>query len=206
MVSKHATGLDPVVALQVGVHHEGVAGLQQPVDFPQRVLAAAPRTEPVASRSELHFKDWLDDHLQGGLHNPVFHGRDPQRTGLAVPFGDFDALDRLRPVAAIRQAGLEFGQIPCRVLCEPCHALAVHPGRSLIARNTLPRTLQGRETDDLVDQAEPPAACDAVFQRRHHALGPDRRFHPPCAAGFPAGVVCPLLSLYGTGGTLLRHA
>lgn len=36
------------VAFQVGIHHMGVARLEQPVNFPQRILAAPPRTEPVA--------------------------------------------------------------------------------------------------------------------------------------------------------------
>ena len=36
------------VAFQVGIHHMGVARLEQPVNFPQRVLAPPPRTEPVA--------------------------------------------------------------------------------------------------------------------------------------------------------------
>ena len=45
IVSKHATGLDPVVTLQVGVHHEGVALLQKPIHFLQCILAAPPWPE-----------------------------------------------------------------------------------------------------------------------------------------------------------------
>src|SRR5471030_633657 len=56
MVSKHATGLDPVVTLQVGVHHMGVTFLQQAIDFPQRILATPSRPEAVASRPELNLK------------------------------------------------------------------------------------------------------------------------------------------------------
>jgi hypothetical protein len=44
------------VALQVGVHHVGVALLQQPIDFPQRILAASPWPEAEATGSELNFK------------------------------------------------------------------------------------------------------------------------------------------------------
>ena len=44
------------IALQVGVHHMGVALLQQPVDFPQRILATTSRTEAVAARPELASK------------------------------------------------------------------------------------------------------------------------------------------------------
>ena len=44
------------IALQVGIHHPGEPVLRQPVDFPQRVLATASRTEAIAARPELRFK------------------------------------------------------------------------------------------------------------------------------------------------------
>jgi hypothetical protein len=59
------------VALQVGVHHMGVTFLQQPVDLPQRVLAAAFRTEAVAAFPELRLKDRFNRHLErlGGMRS-----------------------------------------------------------------------------------------------------------------------------------------
>ena len=143
------------IALQVGVHHMGVAFLQQPIDFPQRILAAPPWSKAIASGSELDFKDRLDDHLQRGLYDPVLHGRDPQRAGLAVPFGYLNPFGRVRPVGAVRQSGLEFQQIPFRLNGKPFHTLAVHPRRPLVPRDTLPRDVQCRRPDDLVDQAKP---------------------------------------------------
>src|SRR6266478_4589156 len=55
-----------------------------------------------------------------------------------------------------------------------------------------PRGFQGRGPDDLVRQTEPLASFDAVDQRRHHAVRPNRRFRPAKVAvlGF-----CPLRSL-----------
>jgi hypothetical protein len=41
--------------------------------------------------------------------------RDPERTGLAVALGDLHPFHRVRPVAAIFQARLEFPQIPFRL-------------------------------------------------------------------------------------------
>ena len=40
------------VRLQVGIHHVGVAVLDQPIDLAQRIVAPSPRTEAVASVAE----------------------------------------------------------------------------------------------------------------------------------------------------------
>src|SRR5215469_1669092 len=184
------------ITLQVGVHHPGQPRLQQPIDFPQRVLATTSRAEAVAARPELRFKDRLDDHLESRLHDPVLDRRDPQRTGSPVAFGDLHPFDRVRPVAASLQTVLEFLQIPLGLCREPFDALPVHPGRPLVARDFLPRRCQGRRSNDLVHQTVPLASFDAVAQRRHHALGPDRCFRPPpltAAAGF-----CPCVAFSGT--------
>ena len=75
----------------------------------------------------------------------------------------------------------------------------------MVARDFPPRCLQGRRSDDLVHQTVPLAPFDAVAQRRHHALRPDRCFRPPpltAAADF-----CPLRSLFRhSRGGLLRHS
>ena len=53
-------------------------------------------------------------------------------------------------------------------------------------------------TSDFIDQAEPLASFDAVAQRRHHAIRPDRAFRPPQIMGSHPGCVCPLPSRLGT--------
>ena len=193
------------IALQVGIHHPGEPLLQQPIDFPQRVLAAPPRPEAVTTRPELSFKDRLDDHLESRLHDPILDRRDPERTGSPVTFGDLHPLDRVRPVAAVLQTVLKLLQIPLGLRREPFDALAIHPGRPVVARDFPPCRPQSGRSDDLVHQTVPLASFDAVTQRRHHALRPDRCFGPPpltAAAGF-----CPLRSLlrHSRGG-LLRHS
>jgi len=184
----------------------GVALPQKPIDFPQRIFAAPPGPKAEASRPELDFEDRLDDHLQCRLHNPVPHRRYPQRARLAVPFGYLHPFDRVRPIAAVRQAALEFSEIPFRPVGEPLNTPAVHARRPFVPRDTLPREVQGRRTHHFVDQTKPFAPSDAVAQRRHHAVRPDRSFRPPQTVGFPTGGVSPLLSLDGTAGVLLLHA
>src|SRR5277367_6778256 len=51
------------VALQIGVHHEAVARFDQPVDLPQRILAAAPRPEAEAPCMEMRLQDGSSTNL-----------------------------------------------------------------------------------------------------------------------------------------------
>src|SRR5215469_17701210 len=117
--------------------------------------------------------------------------RNPEWTGAPVTFGDLYPFDRARPVAGALQAVVKLLQVPLRLGRKPFDALAIHPRRPLVPRNLLPRGAQGRRADDLIHQAEPLASFDAVIQRRHHALGPDRGFRP--SPGWVESV-CPLLS------------
>jgi hypothetical protein len=50
---------------------------------------------------------------------------------------------------------MKFQEIPCRLVREPLNALAIHPSRPFVPRDTLPRRFQGGWADDLVYQAEP---------------------------------------------------
>src|SRR3981189_3170495 len=76
----------------------------------------------------------------------------------------------------------------------------------LVPRNALPRDVQGRRTNDFVDQTKPFAPFDAVTQRRRHAIRPDRSFRPPQSVGAPTSGVSPLCSPIGTHGVLLLLA
>src|SRR5207244_9751905 len=109
-------------------------------------------------------------------------------------------LVRPRPVAPQLQRLEKLRQIPLRLGREPFDALAIHPRRPLVPRDLSPRGIEGRRPDGLIHQTEPLASFDAVDQRRHHALRPDRGFRPP---PLPATGFCPLSSRLGTDGTLL---
>src|SRR5512143_3271888 len=47
------------VGLQIGVHHTGITGLQEPIHFPQGILASPVWPETVTVRFELHLEDRL---------------------------------------------------------------------------------------------------------------------------------------------------
>jgi len=48
------------IADEVGVRHVGIAVLEQPIDFPQRVVASASRTEAVAPVTEPRLENRFD--------------------------------------------------------------------------------------------------------------------------------------------------
>ena len=78
------------------------------------------------------------------------------------------------------------------------------PGRPLgCARHVATRGPGSPDAWHFVDQTKPFAPSDAVAQRQHHALCPDRSFRPPQPVGFPTGGVSPLCSRIGTHGVAL---
>src|ERR1700724_1310049 len=182
------------------------AFLQQPIDLPQRIFAASSRPEAVTSRPELDFKDWLNGHLQSRLHDAVLDGRYSERTGLPAAFGNIDPFDRARPVATVLQILMKLRQIPLRARRKPLDALTIHACRPLVPLDFPPCGFQGCRPDGLIHHAKPLASFDAVTQRRHHAIRPDRSFRPPPSPRLSAGGVSPLLSLGGTIGGVLLHA
>ena len=69
------------------------------------------------------------------------------------------------PVAAVLQAVLKLLQISLRLSREPFDALAIHPGRPVVARDFPQRRIEGCWADDLIHQTVPLASFDAVAQR-----------------------------------------
>ena len=59
------------VGSQIRIHHMGVSVLDQPIDFPQRVMAPASRTEAVAPLREPVLEDRFDDEANGLLDDAV---------------------------------------------------------------------------------------------------------------------------------------
>jgi hypothetical protein len=172
------------VALEVGVDHEGVTVLDQPVHFAQRVMAAASRPEAVALRTERRLEDRFDDELHRRLDDAVLDRRDTQRPRPAIALGDVNPSDGLRPIRVFPQRPRQLGQIRLRPRREPFDAHAIHAGRAAVGPDTRPGRRQRRRCVHLVHQTVPPSSFDAVVQRRHHALRPHRRFNPRPVAGF----------------------
>lgn len=166
------------VALQVGVHHVGGAGLQIVSHFAQGILAAAFGPEAVAARLEGSFEDRFDDHFHGHLHDPILDGGYPQGPGLARCLGNLDPTNRLWLVGAGFQCMAEFSQIGRCTGGEPLDALPVDPGCAAIALDLVPGRFQRGGSVDLVNQAEPLASLDAVVQRRQHAFAPNTTVDP----------------------------
>ena len=55
------------------------------VDLGDGVVGSAPRAEAVAARLEVRLEDRFEHQLEGGLHHPVSHGRDPQAAAACRP-------------------------------------------------------------------------------------------------------------------------
>ena len=150
------------VALQIGVHHETVAQLDQPIDLPQRILTAASRPEAEARRMELRLQDGLQHEFDRRLGDAVLDRRYSQRPHPAIPFRDLHAPDRRRTVFPRPQLSRQLRQIHFGVRREPFDTLPVHARRAVVDLNFRPSRRQRRRGEDLVHQTIPNASFDAV--------------------------------------------
>ena len=167
------------IALQVGVHHIGVAGLQQGIDATQGVFGAAARAEAVALLGKFPLEDRLQHVSHRRLHHPVLNRGNAQRAPLAAArLGNIDPSNRLGTIAAVLQAVSQSFQVRLQVLGIAVNRLMIHAGRSAVGGDLAERRLEIGGRVDLVDQAEPVSSFHPVFQGRQHAVGPDRRFGP----------------------------
>jgi hypothetical protein len=127
------------------------------VDLGDRVLGAPAGAEPVAARAKVRFPDRLQHQLQGGLHHPVRHGRDPQSALFgAAGLGDHPLWHGQGPKAAVLQAGpqlREEGLLAPHGL-DVVGGLAVHASRAgpLVAPHPTPPNQQERRITDEVEQ------------------------------------------------------
>ena len=67
----------------------------------------------------------------------------------------------------------------------------IHPGGTSVGGDLSERRIQGAFGMDLVDQAEPLASFDPLFEGRQHPLRPDRRFDPAPAERDLSGTCSP---------------
>ncbi len=63
-------------------------------------------------------------------------------------------------------------------------SLSIHARRAVVGLDLAPGRLQRVGRIHLVHQTVPTTSFDAVLQRRHHAVRPNRSFHPRPVAGF----------------------
>ena len=152
--------------------------------FTQRILAAASRPKAVARWPEPRLEDRFEHELHRRLDDAVLDRGNAQWSRPAIALGDVNAPDRLRPVGAGPQCRRKLGQIQILPSLEPLDALPIYACRALVGPNSFPGRFERCRRPHLVDQTEPTIAFDAVFQRRHHAVGPDAGFHPRPVAGF----------------------
>src|SRR4029450_13428481 len=127
------------------------------VDLGDRVLGAPSGAGPIRAGLEVRLPDRLQHQLEGGLHHPVPHGRDPQPALFAAAgLGDHPLPHGQGPKAAGLQAGPQLGE---EDLLAPhgldvVGGLAVHPGRAgaLVAPHPTPPNQQERRVMNEVEQ------------------------------------------------------
>src|SRR5215203_1859558 len=132
------------------------------VELSDRVLGAASGTEPIRAGLEVRLPDRLQHQLEGGLHHPIPHGRDPQPTPLAggAGLGDQPLPHGQGPKAAVLQAGPQLREegllAPHRL--DVVGGFAVHPGRAgpLVAPHPTPPNQQERRVAHEVVQITKP--------------------------------------------------
>jgi site-specific DNA recombinase len=163
---------------KVCVYDVGVAILDQPIDFPQRVMASAPRAEAVAPVAEPRFENRFDHEPDGLLDDAILNRRNAQRPRLALALRNVDPFDGLRAVGSLPQRRRQLGQIAFGLRHEPLDALPIHARRAFVGPDLRPGRRQRLGREHLIHQTEPFAAFDAVAQRRQHAFRPDRGFGP----------------------------
>src|SRR6266540_510558 len=139
----------------VAVQHPLVGVGRQMMDLGDRVLGAASGTEPIRAGLKVRLPDRLQHQLQGGLHHPVPHGRDPQPALLvAAGLGDHPLPHGQRPKAAVLQAGPQLRE---EGLLAP-NGLAVHAGGAgtLVGPHPTPPNQQQRRVTHEVEQITKP--------------------------------------------------
>ena len=75
------------IRTEVRVYDVGVAVLDQPIDFPQRVMASAPRSEAVAPIPEPRFENRFDPEPDSLLDDAILDRWNAQRPRSSIAFG-----------------------------------------------------------------------------------------------------------------------
>jgi hypothetical protein len=97
---------------------------------------------------------------------------------VAAGFGYPCSSDRVWLVLALSQFFFQPQKLTFVLLVELRNCLPVHSRTATISPNCVKRTLKIPRSIDLVNQPEPFASFDSVFQSHQHALRPNTQFHP----------------------------
>ena len=167
------------VGLQIGIHHMGIAGLQEPIHFPQGILASSVWPETVTVRFELRLEYRLYNQPYRRLDYPIPHSGYPQGPLLfTAKLVYIDPLDRSRSVCPCAKLLLQPGNVLLRSLLKPLHAFMIRPGTALVPSDRLPGGAKGRWPVHLIDQAEPNISFHPLNEGLQHAIRPYGAFHP----------------------------
>src|SRR3990172_100534 len=173
------------VRLQIGIHYMGVAGFQEPIHFPQGILASSVGPETVTVRFELRLEYRLYNQPYRRLDYPIPHGGDTQGPLLfTAKLVYIDPLDRSRSVGPGAKLCFQPDNIFLKSLLKPLHAFMIRPGTASVPSDRLPGGVKGCWPVHLIDQAEPNFSFHPLFEGLQHALRPYGTFHPVIRPGF----------------------
>jgi site-specific DNA recombinase len=167
------------VALPIGIDDMDVAGFEQFIDPPQRVLTAPSGAKAVTVAGKVLLEDRFQDQPQRRLDHPVTDRGDAQRTLLPTSrFGNVVPADRLRSVGPGPQLLAQPPQVGVQITRVVRDADVIHPGGSPVGRHSREGQAERVFGVELVDQTVPFAALDPLFEGRQHPLRPNPRFDP----------------------------
>ena len=143
----------PEVVRDVGVQHVVTALRTHLPQTLQRLRGRALGAEAVRARTKVRLEDRLQHQLRRHLDDPVTDRRDAERAHAPVRLRDVPAKDRLRPIPARAQLGLEgLQKVADAGPHDRVDRLAVHAGDTLVALHPLPRFPQDVTPVDTVVQ------------------------------------------------------
>jgi len=152
------------------------------MDLGDGVLGAAPGTEPIRAGLEVRLQDRLQHQLQGGLHHPVPHGRDPKSALLAAGLGDYPLPHGQghKPLGLQVSPKLSKEEILAPLALDVIGRLAVYPSRAstLVAPHPTPPHQQERRVADEIEQIIKPATM--LLGRPMVQLGLDPQYPRLC--------------------------
>src|SRR5271157_1401175 len=167
------------VALQIGIDDVRVTRFEQLVHSTQRVFASPAGAKAVAVLREITLEDRFQDVQQCRLNHPVAHCGNSQRPLFLTPrFGDVVSADLLRSIMAALQILAELLQVLFQAFIEHLDRHVIHPGGTFVGGDLRERGPQYAFGMNLVDQTEPLASFDPLFEGCQHPHCPNQWFDP----------------------------